>query len=249
MFVALSFILLIISTSSATENNITTENHEQTEFDKYQETLEQNNIENKEISYNTITKQKTDNVKESDGNDENTDKIDTQVSIDSLNVGKYNENVTISGKFTEINGKTISNSNVKIIINGKKYFSRTDTTGTYNFTNKITAVGTNNLTVGYSGNIKYNPYETNTTFNVEKQDIIVTHNPIEDTLYKNNITITGKFTDANEKIITNSNVKIIINGIKYYAKTDTTGTYNFTYETNTLGTNNVTIGYSGNDKY
>ncbi|MEE3324558.1 MAG: hypothetical protein VZR33_04415 [Methanosphaera sp.] len=249
MFVALSFILLIISTSSATENNITTENHEQTEFDKYQETLEQNNIENKEISYNTITKQKTDNVKESDGNDENTDKIDTQVSIDSLNVGKYNENVTISGKFTEINGKTISNSNVKIIINGKKYFSRTDTTGTYNFTNKITAVGTNNLTVGYSGNIKYNPYETNTTFNVEKQDIIVTHNPIEDTLYKNNITITGKFTDANEKIITNSNVKIIINVIKYYAKTDTTGTYNFTYETNTLGTNNLTIGYSGNDKY
>ena len=42
---------------------------------------------------------------------------------------------------------------------------------------------------------------------------------------------------------------IMINGVKYYAKTDKAGVYIFSLETTVLGNNNVTLGYSGNDKY
>ncbi|WP_292475299.1 carboxypeptidase-like regulatory domain-containing protein, partial [Methanosphaera sp.] len=101
----------------------------------------------------------------------------------------------------------------------------------------------------YSGNTKYNAYEVNSTFTVGKQNVIVTYNKISDVKKGNNVTITGKFTDNLGKAIANSNVKIIINGVKYYAKTDSTGKYTFTQQFSTTGTYNVTIGYSGNAKY
>ena len=113
----------------------------------------------------------------------------------------------------------------------------------------VTKVGVNNLSVGYSGNAKYNSYEVNSTFTVGKQNVIVTYNKITDVKKGNNVTITGKFTDNLGKAIANSNVKIIINGVKYYAKTDSTGKYTFTQQFNKTGTYNVTLGYSGNTKY
>ena len=138
---------------------------------------------------------------------------------------------------------------MKIFVNGVKYYAKTDSTGKYSLSVRVTKVGVNNLSVGYSGNAKYNAYEVNSTFTVGKQNVIVTYNKISDVKKGNNVTITGKFTDNLGKAITNSNVKIIINGVKYYAKTDSTGKYTFTQQFNTIGTYNVTIGYSGNAKY
>ena len=81
-----------------------------------------------------------------------------------------------------------------------------------------------------------------------KQNVTVTYEPITNVDYGTNVTITGYFKDSDEKAIKNSNVKIFINGQKYYAKTDNTGKYILSVKTNKVGTNNVTIGYSGNDK-
>ena len=64
------------------------------------------------------------------------------------------------------NGKAISNSNVKIYINGVKYLAKTDNTGKYTLSAQANTLGTNNVTIGYSGNDKYEAYETNTTFTV-----------------------------------------------------------------------------------
>ncbi|MEE1117309.1 right-handed parallel beta-helix repeat-containing protein, partial [Methanosphaera sp.] len=161
----------------------------------------------------------------------------------------YGANVTITGTFKEENGKSITNSNVKILINGVKYYAKTDSTGTYTLSVATNKVGTNNVTLAYTGNAKYNAYEINTTFNVGKQNVTVTYEPITNVDYGTNVTITGYFKDSDEKAIKNSNVKIFINGQKYYAKTDNTGKYILSVKTNKVGTNNVTIGYSGNDKY
>ncbi|WP_461436371.1 hypothetical protein [Methanosphaera sp.] len=158
-------------------------------------------------------------------------------------------NVTITGKFTDNMGKAIVNSNVKIFVNGIKYYAKTDSTGKYSLSVLVTKVGTNNLSVGYSGNAKYNAYEVNSTFTVGKQNVIVTYNKISDVKKGNNVTITGKFTDNLGKAITNSNVKITINGVKYYAKTDSTGKYTLSVATTKEGVNNVSIGYSGSAKY
>ncbi len=179
----------------------------------------------------------------------NADKQDVIVTVDAIEDTKVGENVTITGTFTDKNGKAIINSNVKITINGKKYYARTDSTGTYTFTTTVTSAGMNNVTVGYSGNDKYNSYEDITTFNVEAQDVIVTVNPIEEVAVGDNVTITGTFTDKYGKVIINSNVKILFNGKKYYAKTDSTGTYTFTTTVTTEGINNITVGYAGSAKY
>ncbi|MEE3324451.1 MAG: Ig-like domain repeat protein, partial [Methanosphaera sp.] len=59
-------------------------------------------------------------------------------------------------------------TNVKILINGKKYYAKTDNTGKYTLSTQANTLGTNNVTIGYSGNDKYEAYETNTTFTVLK---------------------------------------------------------------------------------
>ena len=177
------------------------------------------------------------------------EKGDVIVTVDPITDVVYGDNVTITGKFTTSDGKAISNSNVKITINDKKYYAKTDKTGAYTLSAKVTSVGENNVTVGYSGNTNYNAYETTATFNVEKQDVIVTVDPIADAKLGENITIAGTFTNANGKAIKNSNVKITIDGKKYYAKTDSTGAYTFTAEMTKAGEKTVTIGYSGSDKY
>ena len=179
----------------------------------------------------------------------NVGKQNVIVTYDPVKEVPAGTNVTITGKFTDNRGKAIVNSNVKIFVNGVKYYAKTDSTGKYSLSVLVTKVGTNNLSVGYSGNTKYNAYEVNSTFTVGKQNVIVTYNKISDVKKGNNVTITGKFTDNLGKAITNSNVKIIINSVKYYAKTDSTGKYTFTQQFNKTGTYNVTLGYSGNTKY
>ncbi|MEE3324460.1 MAG: right-handed parallel beta-helix repeat-containing protein [Methanosphaera sp.] len=179
----------------------------------------------------------------------NVGKQDVIVSYDTVEVVPAGTNVTITGKFTDNLGKAIANSNVKLFVNGVKYYAKTDKNGFYTASILVTKVGVNNLSVGYSGNAKYNSYEVNSTFTVGKQNVIVTYNKITDVKKGNNVTITGKFTDNLGKAITNSNVKLTINGVKYYAKTDSTGKYTFTQQLNKTGTYNVTIGYSGNTKY
>ena len=179
----------------------------------------------------------------------NVGKQNVIVTYDPVKEVPAGTNVTITGKFTDNLGKAIVNSNVKIFVNGVKYYAKTDSTGKYSLSVLVTKVGVNNLSVGYSGNTKYNAYEVNSTFTVGKQNVIVTYNKISDVKKGKNVTITGKFTDNLGKAITNSNVKIIINSVKYYAKTDSTGKYTFTQQFNKTGTYNVTLGYSGNTKY
>ena len=84
--------------------------------------------------------------------------------------------------------------------------AKTDKTGAFTFTVAASTVGLNNVTLSYGGNTNYNSYTTSTTFNVEKQDIIITYNPITDTKYKDDVTITGKVTDVNGKALYNINI-------------------------------------------
>ena len=176
-------------------------------------------------------------------------KQDVVVIYDVIKDVKYGENVTITGKFTDSEGKAISNSNVKITIDGKKYYAKTDKNGLFTLSTKVTTIGENEVTIGYSGNTNYNAYKTNTTFNVEKQDVIVTYDTINDVNIGENVTITGTFKDASGKAVANSNVKIIIDGKKYYAKTDSTGAFTFSATMTKAGVKTVTIGYSGNTNY
>ena len=111
------------------------------------------------------------------------------------------DNVTVTGRFTDANNRAISNSNVRVFVNGKKYLARTDKNGFYSVAVRVTAVGVNNVSVGYGGSEKYDAYEANATFNAVKQDVIVTYDSIPEVSVGDNLTITGKFMDKNGKAI------------------------------------------------
>jgi translation elongation factor P/translation initiation factor 5A len=176
-------------------------------------------------------------------------KQDIVITYDSIADVAYGDNVTITGKFTQANGKAISNSNVNVYINGKQYKARTDKTGAFTLTAPVKAIGTNNVTLSYGGNTYYNSYETKTTFNAGKQDILITYDSIADIAYGDNVTITGKFTQANGKAISNSNVNVYINGKQYKARTDKTGAFTLSVRVKAIGTSNVTLSYGGNAYY
>ena len=179
----------------------------------------------------------------------NVKKQDIIITLDPIEDIKYKENVTIMGKITDIHGGGLFNISAVIRINGRAYKASTDKLGRFMITETMRQLGTNNVTVSYGGNDNYNSYTFNTTFNVEKQDIIITYAPIQDTIYKDNVTITGNITDIHGNALYNINALIRINGKLYKAKTDSTGSYILTTPTTTLGTNNVTLSYDGNSNY
>ena len=179
----------------------------------------------------------------------NVEKQDIIITYDTIQDIQYKDNVTITGKVTDVNGKALYNINAIITINGKVYKAKTDKTGAFTFTLAASTVGLNNVTLSYGGNANYNGYETSTTFNVGKQDIVISYDAIADTQYKDNVIITGKVTDVNGKALYNINALITINGKLYKAKTDSTGAFTLTVAATNIGTNNVTIGYGGNANY
>jgi protocatechuate 3,4-dioxygenase beta subunit len=176
----------------------------------------------------------------------NVEKQDIVITYDAIADAKYKDTVTITGKVTDVTGKALYNINVIIKINGKTYKAKTDKTGAFTLTATATATGENKVTLSYAGNANYNGYEVSTTFNVEKQDIAITYNPIKDTVSGEDVTITGTIKDANGNAVYNVNVIIRINNKQFKAKSDKTGAFTLTTTATTLGTNNVTLSYDGN---
>ena len=179
----------------------------------------------------------------------NVDKQDITITYNTIKNVKYKDSITIAGKITDINGRALYNINAFIYIDGKLSKAKTDSNGAFTLSTTANTVGLNNVTIEYNGNTNYNSYQITTSFQVEKQDIIITCNPIQDTKYKENLTITGKITDINEKALYNINALININNKLYKAKTDSTGTFTLTTTANTVGLNNVTLSYAGNINY
>ncbi|WP_292472686.1 hypothetical protein, partial [Methanosphaera sp.] len=66
----------------------------------------------------------------------------------------------------DASGKAVANSNVKIIIDGKKYYAKTDSKGAFTFSAAMTKAGVKTVLIGYSGNTNYNEYTSETTFTV-----------------------------------------------------------------------------------
>ena len=178
------------------------------------------------------------------------EKADCIISIDQVTDKKYNDELIVTGTFTDSNGLALKNSAVTITLNDKIHYAKTDDNGVNTLTTKANTVGQNNITAGYRGNKKYNAYTTDTiTFNVEKADCIITVDTIPDATYKDTITITGTFKTATGTALKNSQVNIYINGAKYTAKTDDNGVYTYTTKATAIGENTVTVSYNGNGKY
>jgi len=171
-------------------------------------------------------------------------KQDLQITLEPIGTVTYGA-VTIKGKLTDGLGNPRVNTGVKLLINGKSATAKTDKNGKFTFTTKVGKIGINNVTARHNGGGNYNPTSTNITFVMKKQDLKVTIDPINTVTYGNNVVITGTFTDANDKVRANTNIKVIINGKTLTTRTDSNGKFRATSKVGNVGVNNVTVAHSG----
>jgi hypothetical protein len=175
-------------------------------------------------------------------------KQDLLITIDEIPDVGYNETVTVSGMFTDVNGVALGNSKLTVAVNGEQQTVTTEADGSFTFETQSVIAGENNVTVAYGGYAKYNEYQANATFNVVLEDTFITVDAIADVTYKDSVTITGKLTDANGKAFKKSTVTITLNGKNIKVKTDDQGVYTYTFNATTMDLNTVKVAYEGYGK-
>jgi len=92
----------------------------------------------------------------------------TKITVNSAGTVQVNNMITVTGKFTDVNGNNLRYTPIKITINGKTYTNNTDAYGIYKYTFKATTLGTNNITVSYPGNARYIGATSKSTFTVKQ---------------------------------------------------------------------------------
>ena len=179
----------------------------------------------------------------------NVRKINTNLSIDTIDDTTVGRDITVSGVLTDEFGNILANTNITIIVNGNIFKATTDVNGVYNYGYTIDVTGLHRVDVIYSGNTTHFPSNNNTLFNVRKIDTNLSINTINDTTISSNVEVSGTLTDEYENILPNTTITININGQEYTTTTDNNGKYNYTYMVNTLEQNTVIVNYPGDDKY
>ena len=174
---------------------------------------------------------------------------DTTITVNSVADLTFNTGLTITGKLTDIDGNALTNSYVKVTVSGVDAIVQTDSKGTYKYTTTAKTIGENNVTVTYEGTDKYNPSTATTTFTVNKADCIITIDSVTSVKYGENVTIVGTFTSTTGKAISNSKVRIDINGKATYVKTDKNGVFVLTTTATKAGENILKASYGGSAYY
>ena len=235
-----------IQTQQQTIQNLENNNNElNTTIQEQQQTI---NTQNKTIEELTDTTQKQEEIINTLNATLQENNKDCIIVIDSMDDTKFNDDITLKGKLLNNKGNAITNTKVTLNFNGNNTTLTTDDNGIWSLKTKARTLGTNNVTASYTGS-NYNPSTSNTTFNVQQTQAIVTIDKIVTTQFRDNVTITGTFKNSNGKAIANSKVKVTVNGYSTYVTTDHDGGWTLTLRTNKTGVNNVTASFSGNANY
>ncbi|WP_323735627.1 hypothetical protein PXD04_06945 [Methanosphaera sp. ISO3-F5] len=175
--------------------------------------------------------------------------LPTNISLPTLKQKTYKENITITGKLKDANGIIIKNATIKVKINTKTYTTKTNSKGVYTVRIVANKVGTNNVTVTYTGNNYYKSVTKKTTFKTVARATKLTVNKISTTTKGKTVKITGKLTDNLGTLIKTGKVKIKINTKTMTVKTNNKGIYTFNYKTTTKGIKNITVTYQATTNY
>ncbi|MFM5882486.1 Ig-like domain repeat protein [Methanobrevibacter gottschalkii] len=126
----------------------------------------------------------------------------------------YGDYPYLTIKFLDGAGNLIKNTSFVIDIDGKKYSAQTNDEGIFNFNLNLNS-GSHLISVN-------NPYDG--LFVMYKLDILTTicsNNLVK--VFNNGVSYTAQLLDSFGNPLKNKNVKIIINGVLYYKKTDVKG--------------------------
>ncbi len=159
----------------------------------------------------------------------------------------YGDNVTISGKLSS-GTVAITNAKVVISLNSKNTTVTTDSNGNYKLVTVASVVGSNKATISYAGNATYLTSSNTTTFTVNKKSSALTVACNTTVYVGDSVTISGKLSSGSVSIV---NAKVVINvkGKNSTVTTDSSGNYKLTVATTSLGSNKVSIKYTGNGTF
>ena len=175
------------------------------------------------------------------------DKID--LTTDANVTDSNPTNTTIQVNVTDEDGNPVDD--IPVVIkdeNGTVIGNGTVHNGTVDITVPLEP-GEHNLTVETLPTDDYPSTTKDVTVNVPKHNSTITPDPIKNTTYGNTTQISGKLTDEDGNPIPNAPVTITVNGEDIPVKTDENGVYNYTYPADTVGVNNVTVTYAGDDDH
>ncbi len=180
-----------------------------------------------------------------------------------------NEDISITGKVTDNKGNGITDSDIFLSITRKGYGDeeyediisdviKTDKEGKYTYSYKSEIGGQLNVTV-INDDIQQ---QCNTSFFIAPKSTIVTMNNISNCDVDNNITVTGRLTDSDGKVLRFTSVGVLINGISYgdsidnqtvyikeYIRTNENGEYTYVYTPKTGGSLDICVYYPGYHYY
>jgi len=179
----------------------------------------------------------------------NVTKKASKITVNNISDVQYTDNVTITGKYTDIDGNNLRYTPIVITINGVKYSNYTNSEGVFTYTFRLNKLGENNVTVAYPGNSRYKGANDSTTFNVTKKDTKFTLNIPNQIQYSDIITINGQYTDTNGVNLRYTPIILTVNNQSYTLTTNATGEFAYNLIAKSVGINNVSVLYQGNARY
>ena len=174
---------------------------------------------------------------------------DTEIYLDEVPNTQYSDIISIRGKYLDKNGVRLKQTNILIDINNNRYCSKTDGSGVFVLNYKTRSVGTNNVSISYPGNLRYNGDSCNCTFNVTPKLTVITIDDVKQVQYSDNVNVTGNYRDTSGNVLRYTPLLLKVNNKEYAATTDDNGIYCFNIKTTKAGKNTLTISYRGNARY
>ncbi|RAP48707.1 MAG: hypothetical protein BZ135_00210 [Methanosphaera sp. rholeuAM6] len=173
-------------------------------------------------------------------------KIDYTIGTTENNVGTK---IVIAGKLTDANHNPLTSERVYININNNQYSVKTDEFGDFTYEKTEKETGTYKVTLQYNSNDYYNEKTVTKSIKIDKKDSKIYLNSIASQEPGIKLNVFGQLTDNKSQAISNAKINIKINDDKHELSTDENGYYLLQYTTKNIGTNNVSVSYSGNEYY
>ena len=176
----------------------------------------------------------------------------TYITLNEIKDTTVGNTVKVSGHYYYGYEKPLTYTTMRININGQAYTAKTDNNGYFTYNYKTTKTGTNNVTVSYPGNTNFKSAKETATFYVNPvgpQYTYITLNYVPDVAYGGYTTISGYYYYGNSIPLTATTMRLNINGKQVTAKTDKQGYFTYSYKTERVGKNTVTVSYPGNTNF
>ena len=181
---------------------------------------------------------------------QNTNKlIPTRLIIDEIKNTEFTDTVYITGRYVDNRLTNLTYTPLKLVINSNEYTVKTDGHGIFNYSYKTNTIGKNNVSISYAGNRRFKGAQTNDTFTVTRKTTKIIINQISNTQFTDEVIISGRYVDTSGTNLTYTPLKLMINSQEHTVKTNSYGIYSYTYKTDMVGTNNVSVSYYGNNRY